>query len=364
MHVKTSFLDALLLGLAACGGDADPTDGGPEAGSAPVSWGATIAFEAGQKLGGCAVGDVDPTHPGNEILAVAASGDVYVVRHDAQGWHGEVVATAGGEMIGCAIGDADPARPGLEAVVGGMRTGGEDSGGMGAAHLLYRGDDGWHLEPILDDTALVHGVCIGDVDPTHDGNEVVCVGFSRRATVLGRDGVGWKTLGSADLTSPGKNAVVFKGGAVVACAGGSLDCVSFDDGAWSNESVPLGYGGLARVDASGEQILVACDDGGLQLVEFEGHRTIHKESQKLRGAALADLDPSVPGIEAATAGYGKTVTLLYPPKAGETTWTPLTLWRDTEKLHHLAAGELLADGQGLELVAVGYSGRVIVAARR
>ena len=165
MHVKTPFLAALLLGLAACGHDTGPTDGSPEGGDAPVSWGATIAFEAGQKLGGCAVGDVDPAHPGNEILAVAASGDVYVVRHDAEGWHGEVVATAGGEMIGCAIGDADPARPGLEAVVGGMRAGGEDSGGMGAAHLLYRGDDGWHLEPIFEDAALVHGVCIGDVDP-------------------------------------------------------------------------------------------------------------------------------------------------------------------------------------------------------
>jgi len=287
-----------------------------------------------------------------------------VIRHDAEGWHGEVVASAGGEMISCAIGDADPSRPGLEAVVGGMRKGGEDSGGMGAAHLLYRDDAGWHLETIFDDTALVHGVCIGDVDPRHDGEEVVCVGFSLKATILGRYRAGWGTLGSADLTSPGKNAVVFNDGAVVACAGGSLDWLAFDDGMWSSESAPFGYSGPARVDGQGEQILVACDDGSLQLAEFEGHETIYKENKKLRGAVLADLDPSVPGIEAATAGYEKKVTLLYPPQAGETTWTAQTLWQDTEKLHHLAGGELLADGQGLELVAVGYSGRVIVASRR
>jgi len=287
-----------------------------------------------------------------------------VIRHDASGWHGEVVASAGGEMISCAIGDADPARPGNEAVVGGMRTGGEDSGGMGAAHLLYRDDAGWHLETIFDDTALVHGVCIGDVDPTHDGQEVVCVGFSLKGTVLGRVGVGWGALGSVDLTSPGKNAVVFKEAAVVACAGGSLDRIAFQDGVWSSESSPFGYSGPARVDAEGEQILVACDDGSLQLVEFSGHETIHKENKKLRGAVLADLDPSVPGLEAATAGYEKKVTLLYPPQDGATKWTAEILWRDTEKLHHLAGGELLADGQGLELVAVGYSGRVIVASRR
>jgi len=364
MHAKALLFLALLLLLTGCGGDdVDPAAGGGDETAAP-SWGATIVFEAGQKLGGCAVGDVDPTHPGNEILAVAASGDIYVVRHDDQGWHGEVVATAGGEMIGCAIGDADPARPGLEAVVGGMLAGGEDAGGKGAAHLLYRDDAGWQLQPIYEDEALVHGVCIGDVDPGHDGDEVIGVGFSRKATILGRDSDAWKTLGQADLTSPGKNAVVFKGGVVVACSGGTVDWVAVEDGAWGNESAGTRFGGPARIDALGEQILVACDDGGLQLVEFEGSRQIHKEGQKLRGAVLADLDPSAPGQEAATAGYEKAMTVLYPPQAGEEAWTPVTVWRDTEKLHHLAAGELLADGQGLELVTVGYSGRVIVAARR
>ena len=155
-------LAALLLGLAGCGDGAEKGDGPPppagKGAARPVSWGATIAYEAGQKLGGCAVGDLDPRHPGDEILAVAASGDLLVVRHDPEGWHGEVVARAGGEMIGCAIGDADPARPGLEAVVGGMAQGTEESGGTGAAHLLYRGDDGWHLEPMFEDAALVHGV--------------------------------------------------------------------------------------------------------------------------------------------------------------------------------------------------------------
>ena len=157
MHVRSLFLAALLLLTAGCGDESENRGEGPQPTGEPASWGATIAYEAGQKLGGCAVGDIDPSHPGNEILAVAASGDVFVVRHDAQGWHGEVVAKASGEMIGCAIGDADPARPGLEAVVGGMQSGGEESGGKGAAHLLYLDDAGWQLEPVEQHLAQLLG---------------------------------------------------------------------------------------------------------------------------------------------------------------------------------------------------------------
>lgn len=364
MNAKALLLVTLLLVLAGCGNEAKNEDAAPEAGSTEASWGATIAFEAGQPLNGCAVGDVDPTTPGNEILAVAASGEIFVVHHGADGWHGEVVAQAGGEMIGCAIGDADPARPGLEAVVGGMLTGAEDSGGKGAAHLLYLGDTGWQLEPLFEDDALIHGVSIGDVDPAHEGAEVICVGFSLQATVLGRDGDTWQTLASVDLTSPGKNAVVFEGGVVVACAGGSLDRIRVEDGTWGNESMPVPPAGPARIAAHGERLLVACNDGSLNLVESGGLVRIHAESEKLRGAVLADLDPSVPGIEAATAGYGRTVTLLYPPQNGEEAWTARTLWRDTGTFHHVAAGELLSDGRGPELVAVGSAGRVIVASRR
>ena len=114
----------------------------------------------------------------------------------------------------------------------------------------------------------------------------------------------------------------------------------------------------------GEKLfLVACDDGSLQLSTPDGPEVIHKEASKLRGAVLADIDPLVEGIEAATAGYGKAITLLYPPVRPETTWKAVTLWRDTNKIHHLAGGEILSEGLGLELVAVGYSGRVIVCAR-
>jgi hypothetical protein len=204
-------------------------------------------------------------------------------------------------------------------------------------------------------------VCIGDVDDALRGNEVVTVGFSNNATVLHRDGDGWRKVIALPLGSPGKTAVFFRGGAAVACAGGTVTVVEKKEGdVWETAVINESDAGRARIATDGHRILVACDDGGLRLLD-EGLTTeIYRETDKLRGAVLADLDPYVDGIEAATAGYGKTMTVLYP---GEDKWTPVTLVRDTGRFHHLTCGELLEAGAGKELVGCSYSGRVIVASR-
>jgi hypothetical protein len=126
----------------------------------------------------------------------------------------------------------------------------------------------------------------------------------------------------------------------------------------------LGIGApQARLGRGEKDVVVACDDGSLRLATPDGPVVIHQEGQKLRGAVLRDLDPAYPGEEAATVGYEKKLTVLYRGSDPRKPWAPVILWRDTEKFHHLAVGELRADSPGPELVAVGYSGRVIVAER-
>ncbi len=372
-------LAALLL-LTACGGEsgtppaepAGPSGSSeePPALTAPAeAWSATIAFEAGVKLGGCDVGDLDPTTAGDEIAAVAVDGRVFLVSHASGAWEGKEIAKVDGEMIQCAIGDADPAREGNELVIVGMKEGTEGGGGSGMAHLVFYADGAWHVEAIVEDSALLHGAAIGELDGDHEGDEVVVVGFSRLATVLGRTDDGWETLAQVGIGSPGKTATVYRGAAMVACSGGTVTAVGKTDGAWNTHPLELGPIGPARIASDGRELLVACDDGGLRLFTNDGVETIHQETKKLRGAVLADVDTLVAGTEAATAGYDKTITLLYPPVApagsgpASAAWTPVTVWRDTDRIHHLAAGELWAEGLGLELVAVGYSGRVIVVAR-
>jgi hypothetical protein len=365
MRATVPFTLAVLLLLSACGGRE------PEAEPA-AQWKTATVLEAATKLGGCAVGDLFPTVPGDDIAAVGYDGSVYaIVEMHVDGdrvWDSGVVAKMGGEMIQCAIGDADPTRPGNEIVAVGMKAGVEGSGGAGAAWLVYpptedRGSlKGWGVELIREDTALVHGTCIAEMDPTHEGNEVVLVGFSNNAHVLGRTAAGWKTLATVPLGSPGKHAVAWLGGAAVPCAGGAVMHVRrTEHGTWTAEVVGRAAAGYARIAADGDRLLVARDDGALALRDAKGAWTeIHREGQKLRGAAFADLDPRAPGLEAATAGYERKVTVL---RWGEEAWKAETVFEDTGRMHHLAAGHVIDRGDGsraADLVTCGYSKRVTI----
>lgn len=324
-----------------------------------VDWIHETALDAGTKLGGCAVGDVDPDRKGDEIAVVAGDGSVYLVHAGEDGWVQQKIGAAQGEMIQCAIGDADPARPGLEVVAVGMKAGKEDDAGAGAAYIASKRSDGWSFDLLFEDSALIHGVCVGDIDPQRDGEEVLLVGFSRRATLAWRDGDSWQTEVVGELPGDGKNALPYQGGAAVVCNDGAVVLIARENGAWTVTELDRAEAGQARIGTDGERLIVARDDGALAILTAGEREEIHKESSKLRGAVLADLDPNRPGIEAATAGYGNTVTLLH--LEGDT-WQPRILFQDSGKLHHLAAGRITQDGS-IGLVTCGYSGLLTVIRR-
>ena len=84
---------------------------------------------------------------------------------------------------------------------------------------------------------------------------------------------------------------------------------------------------------------------------------------------IADVDPEAPGPELATAGYDGIVRVLRVRDLGrderglrQLDAEVLEVARDDDKLHHLAGGEL--PELGACLVAVGYSGRVVVVRHR
>jgi hypothetical protein len=313
-------------------------------------WVVEVAYEGGAKLGGCAIGDADSGSPGNEIVAVSALGEVILLRRGDGVWTHEILARFAGEMIQCAIGDADPSRPGLEVVAVGMKQGGENDGGPGAAMMIYRDSEGWRARMLLEDTALLHAVCIGDFDPDHPGNEVFVGGYSMRAHVLAGERVA-----SIPLPGPAKSAVPYRGGVAVACKDGSIVHVTKGAGEWQASLLDKAPAGQARIGTDGSRLIVSRDDGVLAILEGAKRTEIHVESSKLRGAVLADLDPNIPGLEAATAGYEKTVTVISASGA------PEIVHAEEDRFHHLAAGEL--PSAGLSLAACGYSGRVVVISR-
>lgn len=331
--------------------------------SAPTAWWSETALQIDATLGGCAIGDIDPRHAGNEIAVVAADGRVLCVRRDGAGWSHELVAQLPGEQIQCAVGDILP-HPGDELVTVGVAEGGEDDGGAGVAWVFGRGPDGWWRHELLHDEALLHAVAIGDVDPVREGAEVVLAGFSREIHLLVRDGGGHALTSAEGLPGNAKGAAVGLGGAVIACDDGSLVSVLFGGGQILGAQVLETYPApLARVAASGSRVLVCANDGRLRLWDGEVTTTFYESADRLRGAVLAELDPRREGVEMATAGYDGRISLLWLDRddPGGPRAQVLEVARDVDRLHHLTAGEL--PGLGVCLVACGYSGRVTVAGR-
>jgi hypothetical protein len=361
--MKSPFFSLAALALLA--GAATP--------QADAPWSSQVVMTAPAKLGGCAVGDLDPAHPGNEIVAVCVTGEVFLSRPDRGRWVSEPIVKAKGELLQCAIGDADPTRPGNELLVVGMKAGTEDQAGAGMAYLVVRDEtesEGktrvtWKLEPLFEDGALIHSGLIGDVDPDHDGDEIAVAGFSKVVHIIVRGANGWNSSPICTLPGPAKSMVPFAGGLAVACADGTLIHLVKQDGAWKSTTLDKSERGYARLGAGGGRLIAARDDGQLLLITEGGEVTaIYGEPQKLRGAVLADLDPENPGLEAATAGYGLKLSVIYPVEGiAGSEWIPRVVHTDVDRFHHLAVGELDPKSPGLEIVGCGYSGRVIVAGK-
>ena len=323
-------------------------------------WSSQIAADVGEKLGGCAIGDVDPDVPGNEIVAVGESGAVYLVAFKDGAWTDEIIGQAPGEMVQCVLGDIDANRPGLEIVVVGIAEGTEDDGGPGMAHVLFLEEGEWVMRDIYRSPALLHAACVAELDNT-PGAEVLLAGFSGQAVVMDLAEDGWVEIPAGELPGAAKNAVAYQDGVALACADGSLALVRSGPNGYETEIIDQVPAGNARLATDGEgRLLVARDDGVLDLYVDGARDEIYKESEKLRGAVLANLDPTQPGLEAVTAGYGKTITVLH--QEGDL-WDATEIFEDTDKLHHVTAGYIGALGSSTFLVACGYSGRVLVLRR-
>ena len=323
-------------------------------------WRHEVIADLGVKLGGCAVGDLDSERAGNEIAVVAESGAIWILYRDGDEWTHELAAQTPGEMIQCAIGDVDLSHPGDELVMVGVRAGLEDSGGAGVASLLKRVGGGWHLATIFEDSALLHAVAIGELDAESPGSEILVAGASERIHVLGHGEGGWHASEVGRLGGVGKSAVAFRGGAAIAGKDGTVVFVSRAARGWQAEVIDRADAGQARIGAHEATLVVARDDGVLALIDELGRHEVYREAESLRGAVFAELDPSSPGVEIATAGYSGRITVLSGSDEG---YLAHLVAQDSDRLHHLTAGELRGGDDALELVGCGYSGKVHVVSR-
>lgn len=322
-------------------------------------WVSEIAWEAGVKIGGCALGDIDPATPGDEVVVVTGDHRVVLLRRSEDGWEDELVAQFDGEMIQVAVAELSSNYPGEEILCVGAKKGSEDDPGPGVAMLCYQSGGQFVTKTLFEDAALVHGVSVDE-----DGR-IALVGYTGKARLfevedeleqLPDSGLGMIEFGNE--LGQGK-AVLGLGAssALVASADGALVRI---DGLTA-ETWWKSPDSLARLGRAGD-LVVCCDNGGrLQLFSVSGAfepRQLHDAADRLRGAVLADLSADHDGVEAATADYDGRL-IVFDTLEEDASY--IVVATDNDRFHHLATG--VVEGLGRSLVAVGYGGRVHVAYR-
>jgi hypothetical protein len=379
IHRSHAFAALLALAAASCSSPAPVLE--------PLPTVLEVAHAAGAKLGGAALGDVMPEHPGLEIVTVCVDGRVIVIWREKGRWRSEVAFQAPGELIQVAVGDLIASHPGDEILAVGMAEGDEDSGGPGAVWLGTRHRDrGWEGRRILVPDALQHAAVIADLDPTHDGLEGLTSGFDMRLHLfridVDEDAVVHVTHTDAGaLPGPAKGACALRegDGALIACSTGELVQTAWSDQGLRPSVLLKHESGLARPAAWSDfgpsgahtySVATASDSGellrsNLYVGQWKAPTlvigVVHVEPSKLRGAAFVALEDGGAAQHVATSGYEGRISLiaLDATEPG----SAIVLADTGQALHHLVSGDVRPDLPGDELVAVGYAGEVYVLSR-
>ncbi|RMH04934.1 MAG: hypothetical protein D6702_01725 [Planctomycetota bacterium] len=364
MRPATSFLCLLPL-AAACAGPAAAPD--PSRGEVPLpagpGWEARLLWAGDAGVWTVEAAPVFPQHGSPAVVGLDDRGRCLVLVSYSGKWTPLPRVHDGRWLGGFAFADLDPRAPGAELYVGGQAgnlyqlraypEGALDArriahlpgreihtlAGLGERGLLVLTNPGemWHLTPDA---------------PDGEWN-------ARRMSELpGR-------IRDAEwIRLPGESGRAL---ATVSRAG-LLELWRFTDVDWKRETVwqvPMGLGRVAWDPERPEVLYTAVDDG--RIVRHERgpngwrHRTIYDGPQGARGVAAGRFSAE-PGVEETVAvfGYSGRVELL--SRRGDE-WSVETIFTDVDKGHWLAAAELDGRNETRELLASGYSGRVVMLVR-
>jgi hypothetical protein len=368
---------ALAAALAASG---CATLGGPS-GSSPAEfgWDAVVAWEGTAAIERIRAGHPDPSDAKLQLIGVDQAGVVVRVRFDGATPHSDVIYRHPTELTGVAIGDVDPSVPGEEVYVGGYAEGGGREGTGGAVIQIVLGPDGPTARRVWRGDAYVHAM--ERIAPSKPGDPVRLlvtnyVGEIRLLTPAAGDGpwedrLVYRDAPSTDPETPKiKDVTLLRdaaGGtphvAMVVMKTGRVVVVDLDRPA-DAKLVHTEPGGLSRVsaDAAGGAFLSGYAGRILHLVPDGGGfrvEAIHHEAADsgLRGASLGRFPVAGGPATLATFGFFGFCRVLTPRNGA---WDATTLFRDTDRGHALEAADLVPGNGGDELALGGYSKRITV----
>ena len=347
--------------------------------SGTSQWDAEVLWSDVSMVGGCTIGDLDKTRKGNEVVAVTTDGRVVLLhKTDNDKWDSQQLWQGKGQLLTPVIGNFYPQHDGNELVVVGMAVGKEGEG-AGHATMIWGAGDNWNDEVIFNNTdSMLHGAAVGDLDPNHDGAELVVMSFGfdvKMITWTGPEVTDWNSAlmwhgegkvrkGLIDDFDPNHDGNEL----VVVDKSGNCTMITGTGTTWEAKTLwtDPGTPGLARVAVGnadptydGKELVVGGDSNNVGIIRRTGDTwngdVIFTDSDSIRGLGIGDVDPTIPGNEIVIFGYSRKVTLLWG--SGDA-WQSRVLFTDTGRAHDLAVGEFDSDHSGLEIAFVGYSNNV------
>jgi hypothetical protein len=130
---------------------------------------------------------------------------------------------------------------------------------------------------------------------------------------------------------------------------------------WHHESIFRDRLGQSRVATGDSGVLIGGDGGKVTLASRHEGRWqadfLGRDTAKIRGVVLADVDLNVAGVEAYACGYSGKVTQF--ARATDDYWESRIVHVEDRPLHHLLAGEFDSEHDGVELLTCGHGGRLI-----
>ena len=331
--MKTWILRGLGVGLALLGAacsEPPPPAPPPQETPAPLreGWKHRVAFEAGIRVAALARGDL-AAHPGPELIAVGEG--VVVGWEQGQAWKTEAIDVGPGPLHGVLIADVDPSLDGVEVVVVG-----ETPDGRGRAELLsWTGTSGWRVTRLCAPPRPL--AAVGLV-----GGSLCVVGHS--AKVLRRHDGRWAAIELAKLPSPGRSLRTHGERLVVGCADGELLELTLglsaaprvlDRRVAARNAISSAQGHLLSADGDGTLALLP-KAGGAGLPERhlrQDRIEVYRSQRPLTGSLLAELEPGSEGLELVACGEAGELVLLAAD--GEGRFQSQTLLNEVSPLRSL-----------------------------
>jgi hypothetical protein len=291
-----------------------------------------------EEINDIAIGDVDSSHPGDEIVVggnadKGRKGKVLVIYGFGSSWVKERIFLDDWQVYGVAIGDVYPKHPGNEIVVVGWSN---------KVTLIYKSLDSneWITKRLYHDTDWIYDVDIGDLDPTNPGNEIAVVGDPKHVLILYY----------SNETDSWENRLIekdVKGGNV----SGGFTIVSignFDSNHPGEEMIISGPTSSVTEPNDVLEGYYNTSSSRWEIVEIG-----EVENQPIE-MVIGDFYSKHPGNECALVSIKRSVLMIYQD-IGNNEWVMENIWTDSESIQDVALFDIIPDNEKDELVAVGYS---------